>query len=169
MIVLLPMVGKRIVCDLKGRIAKGILQMWEGPGSVNFGRSTSCCDDLNKAGCKRQWNSLWIISDVIDRVGLAPELTRIVWASPRVGCIASVHWDTGLILEKLLHSESCEWFDGSILLIIDDWFVVIIVDDGKCVGTWKWDRKFSCRSCSVGGCCLVLCIALEDKDFGWQG
>ncbi len=166
---LLPIIGKRIVCDLKRRVAEGILQMWESPGLVNFGRSTSCCDDLNKAGCKRQGNSPWIIGDVINRVGLAPELAWIVWAGPRVGSITGVHWDTGLIFEKLLHSEGCEWFDGSILLIIDDWFVVIIVNDGECMGTWKWNRKFSCRSCSVGGCCLVLCIALEDKDFGWQG
>jgi hypothetical protein len=117
--------------------------MWEGQGAVDFGRSMSCCDNLNEVGCKRQWNSLWIISDMIDRIGLAPELTRIVWASPRVGCITSVHWDTGLIFEKLLDSESCERFNGPILLITDDWIVVNVVNDGKCMSTWEWNRKYS--------------------------
>ena len=135
-IVLLPMIGKMVVSDLIQGVAEGILGMRESPRSVDIGRSTFCSDNLNETVGKRQRDGFGIVNDMIDRVWLVPKLAGVVGTGPRVGFIASVHWDAGLAVEELLDCGSCVWLDSPILLIKYDWFVFTVVDDWKCMSTW---------------------------------
>ena len=96
-IVLLPIIGKLVVCDLIQGVAEGILKMRESPRFVDIGRSTFCTDDLNEMVGKRQRDGFGIINDMIDRVWLAPELAGIVLGTgPRGGCITGIHWNAKL-------------------------------------------------------------------------
>ena len=117
--------------------------MWESPGSIDIGGSTFCSNHLDEASCKRQGNGFGIINDMINKVWLAPEFTRSVGTSPWTGCKTGVHWNAGLVIEKLLDCCGCVRFNGPIVLVIDDWFVLLVVDDGKSMSTWQWNRKLS--------------------------
>jgi len=131
------------VSDLRQWVAEGILKVWESPGSINIGGSTFCSNHLDEASCKRQGNGFGIINNMINRVWLAPKLARIVGASPGIGSITGVHWNASLVIEKLLDCCCCVRFDGPIVLVKDDWFVLLVVDDRENVSTWQWNRKLS--------------------------
>lgn len=129
--------------DLRQWVAEGILKMWESPGSIDIGGSTFCSDHLDEASCKRQGNGFGIINNMINRVWLAPKLARIVGTSPGIGSITGVHWNAGLVIEKLLDCCCCVGFDGPIVLMKDDWFVLLVVDNRESVSTWQWNGKLS--------------------------
>ena len=117
--------------------------MWESQGSIDIGGSTFCSNHLDEASCKRQWNGFGIINDMINRVWLAPKLARIIRTSPGIGSITGVHWNAGLVTEKLLDCCCCVGFDGPNVLMKDDWFVFLVVDNRESVSTRQWNGKLS--------------------------